>query len=350
MNLRKALSALLAAAMICGLLTVPTFAVNKTFPIEIWPDNVTMTMEIMEYADVPASDSRFPREWGAQEFPIYFLSPDSPIILNPTYASIKVSGCEWTGEAYGITYPLCDARSGSTARQIMEELFHGTAQLFTVYMGNPYAGFACFALAGEELPHLDGLPRVPFQPDSSSQQPSDWARGIVRDAQDLGLLCFDPTGLYLEKITRLQFAQLAVKLMERRVAALEPAPAGTFTDTTDPMVLKAAKLGVVSGTGEQTFSPDDPVTRQEVCVMLSRVMEYLDGSVDTAVIADHSTELDAGRFNDADKVAPWAREGVAMLTNNGVMSGSDGGIAPEDNTTVEQAIALILAIWNLSQR
>ena len=136
--------------------------------------------------------------------------------------------------------------------------------------------------------------------------------------------------------------------MERRVVELEPAAAGTFSDTSDPMVLKAARAGVVSGTGNKTFYPNDLVTRQEICVMLSKVMDYLDNNVDTTVIEDYSTEIDASRFNDVDKVAPWARNGVAMLTNNGVMSGSDGGIAPEDNTTVEQAVAMIFAIWNLS--
>lgn len=38
---------------------------------------------------------------------------------------------------------------------------------------------------------------------------------------------------------------------------------------------------------------------------------------------------------------------MALLTNNGLMSGKDAGrVAPKDNTKVEEAAILILALYN----
>ena len=80
--------------------------------------------------------------------------------------------------------------------------------------------------------------------------------------------------------------------------------------------------------------------------MLSKVIEYVDAANSTATLANTSTELDGAKFNDTAEVASWAKPAVALLTNNGLMSGSNGGIAPKSNTTVEQAIILVLAHFN----
>ena len=37
---------------------------------------------------------------------------------------------------------------------------------------------------------------------------------------------------------------------------------------------------------------------------------------------------------------------MALLTNNNLMAGKDGGISPKVNTTVEEAIVLIRAIYD----
>ena len=59
---------------------------------------------------------------------------------------------------------------------------------------------------------------------------------------------------------------------------------------------------------------------------------------------DTSTQLDA-RFTDGASVDAWALESVALLTNNGIMTGRDEGLlAPQDNITVEESIVLALAL------
>ena len=64
----------------------------------------------------------------------------------------------------------------------------------------------------------------------------------------------------------------------------------------------------------------------------------------THPLADHSNEM-GSHFTDTASIADWARDSVALLTNNGLMSGKDGGrVAPKDQTKVEEAVALILAL------
>ena len=185
-------------------------------------------------------------------------------------------------------------------------------------------------------------PEQPTQP--GTQQPSGWAKGLIDDALEQGMVTARTEGRYQDQITRLQFAELAVNLIEN-LTRQEVAPAeNTFNDTDDVMVLKAVAAGVASGKGEGTFAPNDFITRQEICVMLSKVIQYVDAAKGSTTLENTSTELDSAKFSDTGDVASWARGAVALLTNNELMSGSDGKVLPKNNTTVEQAIILIRAL------
>ena len=56
--------------------------------------------------------------------------------------------------------------------------------------------------------------------------------------------------------------------------------------------------------------------------------------------------FDDAEWNDLDQIADWAVESMANLVNNGLMAGKSGGLAPTANTTVEEAIVLVLAQYN----
>lgn len=177
------------------------------------------------------------------------------------------------------------------------------------------------------------------------QKPSDWAKALMDDARSKGLITERTDGVYHDQITRLQFAELAVNLIEKSTGQPVPAAAADFTDTSDPMVLKAVYAGVTSGKGEGRFAPDDKITRQEICVMFNKAIQYVDQINGTQTLTNSSTVVDTSRFNDVDQIASWARESVALITNNGVMAGKGSGVAPLANTTVEEAIALIRAVY-----
>ena len=85
--------------------------------------------------------------------------------------------------------------------------------------------------------------------------------------------------------------------------------------------------GLMSGTGEGTFSPDLPTSRG----MLVTILYRLAGSPDAG----------SASFTD---VAPgqWYADGVAWASANGVVSGyTDGSFRPNDTITREQMAAIL---------
>lgn len=126
-----------------------------------------------------------------------------------------------------------------------------------------------FALAPGAAP-ADQQPQPPVQP---QVEPSDelpaWAEGQVKGAITQGLVPQELQGGYNLVTTRAQFCALAVRLYES--AKGEITGRETFTDTDDGNVQKMAALGVVSGVGGGAFDPDGPLTREQAATILARL-------------------------------------------------------------------------------
>ncbi len=132
-----------------------------------------------------------------------------------------------------------------------------------------------------------------------------------------------------------------MNLVEQLTGTVLPTDGQSFTDTNDIVALKAVAAGITAGKGAGRFAPNDPITRQEICVMLRQVIRL----VGDDILTNPSTQL--GQYADAASVAGWAEESMAVLTNNGLMAGGDGNrLAPLSNTTVQESIVLILALYN----
>lgn len=164
--------------------------------------------------------------------------------------------------------------------------------------------------------------------------PSRWAQEEVTAARKAGLVPKTLQSDYQKAITREEFCEIAMlfwcKLTEKEM----PTATATFTDTENPSVSAAQSLGIVKGESATQFSPANPVTRQEICVMLQRAM----------LAANPEAKLPAAypnTFPDADSVADWAIEAVQCMNLFAVMLGDENGnIQPLGHTTREQAILL----------
>lgn len=118
------------------------------------------------------------------------------------------------------------------------------------------------------------------------------------------------------RLSRAQFAQILYNQAGR--------PAGTgngspFTDVAPnawcaPAAAWAAERGIAGGYGNGTFGPDDPITREQLAVMLWRYA----GSP-TAPGGELS-------FMDAEYIGAHAREAICWAVESGVMSGKSGGV------------------------
>ncbi len=163
---------------------------------------------------------------------------------------------------------------------------------------------------------------------------ADWAREQVDLAAAKGLMPDCLGDDFTVNITRAEFAAVAVELYEAMGGETAPAPGeNPFSDTTDPVVLQANALGIVKGSGGK-FSPDNPVTRQEAALMLSRVYTRLGGQVPTVA---------ATTFADNGYVASWARDAVAFMSDNRIVNGKGSNkFDPLGNASIQEALIIAL--------
>lgn len=170
--------------------------------------------------------------------------------------------------------------------------------------------------------------------------PSSWAQAEISAADAAGLipeLNGDPG--WQDHTTRLQFAQLAVRLAEKATGQTLPvAPASTFADCSDLDVRKAYAAGIVSGTSDTTFSPDNSLTREQLAAMLWRAAAYIQKQTGEPVLSAGSS---LAGYTDAGRVSAYAKEAVASLAQHGIMKGTSATeLSPQENCSVEQSILL----------
>ncbi|MBD2847829.1 S-layer homology domain-containing protein, partial [Paenibacillus sp. IB182496] len=104
-------------------------------------------------------------------------------------------------------------------------------------------------------------------------------------------------------------------------------------------IVTAAAIGLVTGGPDGSFRPDAPLTREEASVMLSRAMVVM--GTDSALSEQQVGSLLSG-WNDAGQIAPWAREGMAVLRAWDILRGdSVGAVRPDAELTREEMAALL---------
>ena len=147
---------------------------------------------------------------------------------------------------------------------------------------------------------------------------------------------FAPTGT----TTRAQIVQILYNLEGT------PAVSGTtpFTDLTanwyKPAILWAYQNNVVAGTSPTTFDPDQPVTREQIAVILTQYMFHVLKMERTWTPADLST------FPDGAQVSNWAKEAMQDAVALGLINGtkaSDGVVYLDpQGSAARQQVATIL--------
>ena len=104
---------------------------------------------------------------------------------------------------------------------------------------------------------------------------SSWAVSQVQTAVDLNLVPENFHSNYTKATTRGEFCALAVKVYEEVKGEITNYGSITFKDTKDINVEKAASIGVVSGIGNDMFAPNDALTREQAAVMLDRLAQVV---------------------------------------------------------------------------
>ena len=147
---------------------------------------------------------------------------------------------------------------------------------------------------------------------------------------------FAPTGT----TTRAQIVQILYNLEGT------PAVSGTtpFTDLTanwyKPAILWAYQNNVVAGTSPTTFASDQPVTREQIAVILTQYMFHV------LKMERTWTPADLSKFPDGANVSSWAKEAMQDAVALGLINGtkaSDGVVYLDpQGSAARQQVATIL--------
>ncbi|WP_277613136.1 S-layer homology domain-containing protein [Vermiculatibacterium agrestimuris] len=178
----------------------------------------------------------------------------------------------------------------------------------------------------------------PQQPATGAAEPAGWAKVFVEQAIAEGLLPAELQSAYDQPITRREFCLLADALYTKVKGGAAPVDATvTFTDTTDPAILRMASAKVVNGVGNELFDPNGQLTREQAATMLSRL---------AAALGKPLTDS-APTFDDNGSVAGWASAAVGQMQLSGIMSGTGNNqFSPQQSYTREQSVVTIVRMYN----
>jgi hypothetical protein len=191
------------------------------------------------------------------------------------------------------------------------------------------------------------LPSTPTDPPPANplDSASGWAKEGITAAIGKGFVPADIQGSYTNVITRAEFCRMAVKWLEYKLGkdidaivtekGIADRASHTFSDTTDPAILAAYRLGVTAGSVAPTatspgqFNPSGQFTRLEAAMMIMNACGVAGMDVSNAPRAN---------FADMNQAASWAHPGINFVHANGIMSGDGTNFLPAQTYSREQSI------------
>lgn len=303
--------------------------------------------------------TRFVQNWDAIIGDLYTLNPDVTLLVagfyNP-FSELKISDSSLlelgraadgiisaintqmrSGSKYASKYIYVDISgiqsiAAKRGDSIMDEGFFSAVELDVHPSNEGQAEIAERFLAA--LPEKSG-PVFPFGDVSQDR----WSYPYVKTLTDRGVVqgmsetAFAPEG----QLTRGQLVTLLGRMAEVPAAQY---PHCAFEDVADdayyaPYIEWARRVNIVSGVGENRFAPDASATREQLAVIVDHFA--LQQGILKAGEAGGSLT-----FTDAGAVSAWARDAVAHLAREGVISGyPDGSFRPQNLVTREEACKIL---------
>ncbi|MFD0960053.1 S-layer homology domain-containing protein [Paenibacillus chungangensis] len=177
----------------------------------------------------------------------------------------------------------------------------------------------------------------------ASQQFTDtnghWAQSTIHTFAKLGVIEGYGDGQFMPNahITRAQFAAIL-----NRVFHLEADMESdvSFTDITghwgSDAILRLAQAGVINGYPDATFQPDEAISREEMVVILTRLLNLASLSKDSA----------RGGFTDLSD--SYAAEEIEAAVQAGIIQGKSTGLfQPKNSATRAEALTIMMNILRL---
>ena len=171
---------------------------------------------------------------------------------------------------------------------------------------------------------------------------SDWYYESVSEAVERGLMngtsqtTFSPE----ETTTRAMLLTILYRMDGKKSVETDM----SFPDVAaDAWYAEAAAWGlyhgIVLGFEDGSFRPEEIITREQAALILLRYANYREFDV--------SASADLTAFGDTAQISPWAEEALAWAVGCGIFLGSDGLLEPLEGTTRAQIAAIACRFCHL---
>lgn len=168
---------------------------------------------------------------------------------------------------------------------------------------------------------------------------SDWFYNAVAEASSKGIVAgisdtaYEPNGT----LTRAMFVTMLYRYAGEPVVNF----AMSYTDIGENWYTEAVRwassTGVVKGFDNNSFHPDDPITREQAAAMLQR---YAELAKESNPLWNETNVLS---YDDFDCISEWAISSVQWAAGAGVMKGrTDSTINPSENITRAEIAQMLI--------
>ncbi len=163
-----------------------------------------------------------------------------------------------------------------------------------------------------------------------------WAEAKIVQLIQLGAISGYPDQTFKpnNNITRAEFVSVLVKAL-----GIQAGSGKTYADTANhwakDAISAAAEQGIVTGYTDTTFGPNDPITREQMAAMIVKAAQL-------------PLATDGKAFTDSSDISAWATSFVATAASNGILSGYvDGSLKPKGHASRAEAATVILKALSL---
>lgn len=197
-------------------------------------------------------------------------------------------------------------------------------------------------IAGNDSPSQPSTPSTPTTPDKPKLPFTDlgenqWYESAIEYAythdimEGMSETKFSPN----TSLTRAQAVQILYNLEGQPTVTRTTSFADLTTHWAAKPIAWAEQTGVVDGYEDNTFRPENNVTRQEFAQMMYNYAAYKD--------YDLSAKGDLSQFTDGDSVQEWAVTAMSWANGNALINGHDDGtLEPGGTTTRAQAASILM--------
>ncbi|MOA21511.1 Endoglucanase precursor [compost metagenome] len=166
-----------------------------------------------------------------------------------------------------------------------------------------------------------------------------WADETIRRFIRLGIITGykDHTFKPNAEITRSEFAAIISRVFNIQGSSNPVVLTDISENWAKNEIERLASIGLITGYGDGSFRPNAPISREEMAVILARVVNLSQASMDDS----------KGQFTDLS--TSYAADAIRDAAKAGIITGrGDGRFGPKNKATRAEALQIINNVLNLN--